>query len=194
MIPTNTQSGVLPPFLPEESPSNMGAVAPYRVSLREVAERYSTSPVRIEILYGLLEFRKGLRSIGITEGFQWVDGSFVEDCENNRGHPPSDVDVITYSVRPESCKDDEAWRQLIQSRPDLFHPVESKRSYKCDAYFVDLGVHPVHLVSQTRYWFGLFSHQRETFLWKGMLEVPLNDDDAAVEQFLRQGGIHASQT
>ena len=32
------------------------------------------------------------------------------------------------------------------------------------------------------YWYGLFSHQRETFLWKGLLRIELmSDDEQALE-------------
>ena len=48
-------------------------------------------------------------------------------------------------------------------------------------YFVDLDSDPTGVVSQTRYWFGLFSHRRGG-LWKGMLELSLavsaDDTDA----------------
>ncbi len=179
--------------MPGASPTDRGSMAPYRTSFLEIAQRYATSPERIEILKGLVRYRSEMRDLGISEGFQWIDGSFVENCEVNRGRPPSDVDVITFSVRPGHCQNNNDWSQLIQSRQDIFHPEQSKSTYKCDAYFVDLSVHPVHLVNQTRYWFGLFSHQRETFLWKGMLEIPLGGDDQDVVDLLGQGDGHAAQ-
>lgn len=186
MIPSNSHDGVLPPFFPGSSPHDPTAVSPYRVSLKDVAERYTTSEHRKKILKGLVEYRSALRAAGFTAGFQWIDGSFVEDCESVRGRPPSDVDIITFSVRPDEFTDLALWRQYVQARPDLFDPETTKTLYKCDAYFVDLRTHPVHIVNNTRYWFGLFSHQRDTYLWKGMLEIPLTLEDDEVVAFLAQ--------
>ena len=66
----------------------------------------------------------------------------------------------------------------------LLDPEQAKTVFMCDAYFVDLLKPPELLVDDTRYWFGLFSHQRETALWKGMLQVPLCSDDDAAKAFL----------
>lgn len=184
MIPDHSHEGILPPFLPGGTPTEPGHTAPYRADLSEVVQRYGNSAERREILKGLLSYRKALREAGISQGFQWLDGSFVEDCENNRGRSPADIDIITFSVRPKELAESNAWRDFVLSRPDLFDAEISKDLYKCDAYFVDMGVHPVHLVAQTRYWFGLFSHQRDTYLWKGMIEVPFIGDDKDVKLLL----------
>jgi hypothetical protein len=192
VIPDHSHTGVLPPFLPGASPHMHGAMSPYKVSLLDVAQKFATSAERITILKGLVAYRDELRSIGIRGGFQWIDGSFVEECEKVRGRPPKDVDLITFSVRPPAHSDNEQWKQLIHSRPDLFNPEESKETFYCDAYFVDLAAHPIQIVNQTRYWFGLFSHQRDTFLWKGMLEIPFTADDSDVLALLTQGETDAS--
>ena len=84
--------------------------------------------------------------------------------------------MITFAARPTSCFDSSSWRELTRRRRDLFDPALCRDIYRCDAYFVELGLQPEVLVNRTKYWFGLFSHQRDTFLWKGMLEVPLADD------------------
>jgi hypothetical protein len=34
------------------------------------------------------------------------------------------------------------------------------------------------------FWFGLFSHQRETALWKGIVQIELDADDAAAVALL----------
>lgn len=182
MIPPHTQSGFLPPFVGTE-PSSFASMAPYRVSLLDVAKKFSTNEQRIKILNGLIAYRKTLRSAGISQGFQWLDGSFVEDSERNRGRPPSDIDVVTFFHRPAGHRGEDKWKAFIQPRLNLFNPRENKKQFLCDTYFVDLGSHPSYLINQTKYWFGLFSHQRDTFLWKGMLEVPLCDD-ADIEAFL----------
>lgn len=81
MIPELNQSGVLPPFIPEQSPTDPAGMAPYRSSISEFIIRYAKSRERIDILKGLLSYRKKLKEIGVTDGFQWVDGSFVENVE-----------------------------------------------------------------------------------------------------------------
>ena len=190
MIPAHNQSGVLPPFLSGSSPATQSAMAPYRVSLLEATQRFANGNARREIIQGLVGYRAELRNEGITSGFQWIDGSFVEDIEKNKGRPPNDVDIITFAYRPPAYLDHIKWREFIKRRQDLFLPIECKKKYRCDAYYVDMNLRPEVLVSQTRYWFGLFSHQRETFLWKGMLEIALGDDNDVIA-FLNAGGANA---
>ncbi|MEW6713715.1 MAG: hypothetical protein AB1306_01315 [Nitrospirota bacterium] len=191
MIPAHTPSGVLPPFLPGLLPSDPSAMAPYPVSMLDVAKRFAINEERIKILKGVMDYRKELRTSGIHNGFQWIDGSFVENIEVTLGRPPYDIDIITFAYRPDNFRDGDDWRKFIYSRLDLFDPAESKKKYYCDAYFVDMTSRSEFLVNQTAYWFGLFSHQRDTFLWKGMLQVPL-DDDTEVIDFLNSGGSHAT--
>lgn len=190
MIPAHNQSGVLPPFLSGSSPTAPGAMAPYKVSLLEVAQRFSHGNARLEIIHGLVTYRTELRNEGIVSGFQWIDGSFVEDIERNKGRPPNDVDIITFANRPPAYLDPIKWRDFIKLRQDLFLPIECKKKFRCDAYYVDMNLQPEILVSQTRYWFGLFSHQRDSFLWKGILEIALGDDKDVVA-FLSAGGNNA---
>jgi hypothetical protein len=55
------------------------------------------------------------------------------------------------------------------------------------------------VVDDTRYWLGLFSHQRDTLLWKGILKVAMADDnDGAALTLLnerehQQGGVRYAQ-
>lgn len=181
MIPAFNISGVLPPFL-GTNPTQRTEMSPYAVSMVEVVRHFATSNERVDILAGLLDFRAALRAAGIVNGFQWLDGSFVEDVEKTRGRAPADVDVVTFAHRPTSSPDE--WKRLVQNHLDLFHPHETKKRYHCDAYFVDLDKKPLLVVDDTRYWFGLFSHQRVTSLWKGMLSVSLQPDDDAARSLL----------
>lgn len=126
MIPNHTHDGVLPPFIPGATPSDTGAVAPYRTDLADFAERFAGTVERRAILSGLVAYRTALRAIGITSGFQWLDGSFVEDCEAVRGRVPKDIDLVTFSFRPKAYADTTAWRTLVHSRPDLFDPETTK--------------------------------------------------------------------
>jgi len=70
VIPELNQSGVLPPFIPEQGPTDPAGMAPYRSTITEFVSRYAQSPERIIILKGLLEYRRKLKAIGITQDFQ----------------------------------------------------------------------------------------------------------------------------
>ena len=56
-----------------------------------------------------------------------------------------------------------------------------KATFHVDFFPIDMGGPVETLVSLARYWLGLFSHRREDYLWKGMLQVRLEGvtDDAA---------------
>lgn len=192
MIPALTQSGVLPPYHPNACPSADGAMAPYCVSLLEVAHRFATTPGRVTLLRGLLSYRNALRAAGFTNGFQWIDGSFVENVEATRGRPPQDIDLITFAERPAAYIEEENWSTFVNGNLGLFLPSETKKLYQCDAYFVELTLPPRLLVNRTKYWFGLFSHQRESFIWKGLLEIPLTEDSDTMAFLNREGGDDAS--
>lgn len=176
MIPAFNISNVLPPFV-GANPATRSFASPYESSMVELVTMYATSPERIEILRGLLAYREKLRQMNITSGFQLIDGSFVENCEALRGRPPSDIDIVTFAhvgLPPAQVA------VLIQNNLDIFHSAQSKAAYKCDAYFVNLDNSPQLVVSDAFYWFGLFSHQRASSLWKGMLKIPIISDDSLV--------------
>jgi hypothetical protein len=163
-IPKAELSGLLPPFL--KSPIRRDGVSPYLATSTELVARYATSPRRIRILEGLLTYRSELRRVGVSGGFQWIDGSFVE----TRSDEPSDVDVVTVSSLPTSY-----------SRTDehLFDAEEAKKRYLCDPYFVDLaGGDPTVAVTEAAYWYGLFSHERRSQRWKGLVQIEMVPPDA----------------
>jgi hypothetical protein len=181
-IPANTVSGVLPPYVGKTS-ADRANVSPYEVAISDVILRYATSPERIAILTGLLEYRKALAGLGIVQGFQWLDGSFVEDVETIRSRPPGDIDIVTFAHR--TVQDAGAWEDLLMQNLHIFDPEQAKLNFHCDAYFVDLSVDPELLVGSTAYWFNLFSHQRgAAATWKGMIRVSLTSDDGGAEVFL----------
>ncbi len=187
MIPEFTLSGVLPPFDPKEGPTIQMATSPYQVTILEVIERFSTSPERIRILQGLLEYRAELRAIGFCDGFQWLDGSFVENVEMLRNRPPKDIDLVTFSYVPVTIVDMDGLNELMALNMRLFDPDLAKEAFYCDAYFVTMDLKAEYIVSQTAYWFGLFTHQRETDLWKGILQVSLQDEnDDVASKFLEE--------
>jgi hypothetical protein len=171
---------ILPPFLGSD-PADPSARSPYRASIGDVVRRFATSQPRIDILRGLLEYRKELRRLRVGAEFQWLAGSFVE----NPGREPRDVDVVTFyqqtaAQMAEIRADSERWQRLQalakSPRADFF----------CDAYLVNMVGPGSTLVAQTHYWYGLFSHQRGTLAWKGMLEVTVgsSEEDWAAENML----------
>lgn len=153
--------------------------SPYLATVEELADSFCTSVERAEILNGFLSFREELRREGFVEGFQWIDGSFVENCERVKGRPPGDVDVVSLLRRPLAHSGEQDWQQFVATRlVSLFDPDWTKAQFRCDAYFIDLDGNPSVIAEMSAYWVGLFSHQRDTFRWKGMVQVPFDNGDA----------------
>tara|TARA_E500000318_G_scaffold108180_1_gene118543 strand:- start:3476 stop:4045 length:570 start_codon:yes stop_codon:yes gene_type:complete len=177
MIPPFDHSSVIPPFVGAD-PTHPANMSPYRAQIDELVATFATSPERSAILRGLLSYRSALIGLGVTQGFQWIDGSFAEDIETSENRPPNDIDVVTFLFRPASHRDPHAWNALLQANLSLFTPKQAKLNYKCDAYIVDMDEPPETVVDNTSYWFGLFSHKRVTALWKGIVQVPLADRDS----------------
>ncbi|MGK4008569.1 hypothetical protein WMF31_38530 [Sorangium sp. So ce1036] len=166
------RNAILPPFL--KSPIRRDCVSPYLATPVELVERYATSKQRIRILEGLLAYRAELRRIGLRSGIQWIDGSFVEAMDRE----PNDVDVVTIAPLPST------W---IPEDEELFDADKARARSLCDAWFVDLSTADLAgLISDVTYWFGLFSHQKQSQQWKGMVQLELvtTDSDAAASMRL----------
>jgi hypothetical protein len=135
--------------------------------------------------------------LGFTQGFQWLDGSFVEDVESREERHPNDIDVVTFAHGPAGMSNDEI-RRMLALRSDLFDRDLCKQGFRCDTSIVNLSTSPEWLVAQTRYWYGLYSHRRGDALWKGLLQLSLDSDDddakGMLSAFLAQGGTHAEPT
>jgi len=158
--------------------------SPYKVSLDDIVLEFGTSSHHQNLLSGLLSFRSALHSIGIIVGFQWLDGSFLECVESLRHCPPNDVDVVTFYVVPNG----QTQRTLEISHPQLFDHDSLKNIYHVDAYFVELkGTAVGKLISESTYWYSLWSHQRDSLLWKGYLQIDLSptDDNIALDNLNR---------
>lgn len=185
MFPPFNLSGVIPPF--KTTPTDPDG-SPYRTDLCTLVEQLGTSDERRRILAGLLGYRAALRTLGVTAGFQLIDGSFTEDCERQRGRPPSDIDLVTYAYLPVPPS---AVPGFLTAYPNLFQPSLSKHWFHCDAYFVDLAKSAELVLDDTFYWYGLFSHQKITATWKGMLRIPLLADDEQALQLLARRNLEA---
>src|SRR5690554_6911742 len=98
-IPDWNSQGVLPPHDPVE-PTSVER-SPYVVSLTDFILHFGTTQNRQSILIGLLNFRASIHAAGLIHGFQWVDGSFLEDIENLENRPPADIDIVTFFHLPQ---------------------------------------------------------------------------------------------
>ena len=175
-IPPHTIDGILPPFVGRLGPGdNAEHMTPYAVTAEEVAARFGTSERRHDILKGWLDYRAALRGAGFVAGFQWLDGSFVED------KVPNDIDVVTFARRPPALGDPAQRAVWIATHGYLYKRPLIKWLFKVDAFPIDLDGNSETLVEAARYFGGLFSHRRGDGLWKGMLSVRLEDplDDQA---------------
>jgi hypothetical protein len=187
MIPEFGLGNVLPPFTDDDVVGRSSPRSPYLSTMTEFVARFATSPERAAVLRGFKEFRDVLRDIGFQQGFQWVDGSFVEACERERGRAPRDVDVVSILHRPAEHADETAWEAFIEVYGDtVLDAAHCKETYCCDAYFIDLNIPPQLVSEETAYWFGIFSHQRESFRWKGMVQLDLQCDDEAAMRNLAE--------
>jgi hypothetical protein len=192
VIPAFNHSHVLPPFEGERMTSARSS--PYLVTASELAQRFATSVARQVILDGLLRYRAELRRLGFSQGFQWLDGSFVEDVEAREDRAPNDIDVVTFAYPPAGLSKAEI-NGMMSSHPALFDHDQCKTGFHCDTAIINLTTSAEWLVTQTRYWYGLYSHRRGDSLWKGLLQLPRNSDDESADAYLQslpsQGGDHA---
>lgn len=168
-IPDWNDEGAIPPI----DPANPVSVerSPYIVSLFDLLACFGNTEPRRVLLKGLLDFRAELHKAGITRGFQWINGSFVEDVENLRGRPPSDIDIVTFFYIP----DGHTHEDLDKVLPD---PGTVKATFGMDAFIVTLNqTDPEILVKRSAYWAGVWSHRRDDFLWKGFVQIDLDDSE-----------------
>ena len=178
-IPSFDHNLVIPPHL--GNPALPADVSPFKCSSLEVCQKFATSAKRIDILKGFLNFRGKLNALGLHTGFQWLDGSFLEDVETREQRPPNDLDLVTiywgYDLNFQ--------QNLIQTFPEFADSILSKQNYFLDHYPFDAFYSPIATVEQTKYWVQLFSHNRDS-VWKGMLQIELNtiNEDAQALQYL----------
>lgn len=171
--------------------------SPYVVTASELVQRFAINSQRCLVLEGLLRYRTELHALGFMQGFQWLDGSFVEDIEAREDRAPRDIDVVTFAHPPAAMSKAEI-NQMMDTRPDLFDLDRCKQEFHCDTSIVNLTTAPEWLVLQTRYWYGLYSHRRGDTLWKGMLQLPLDSDDviarAMLDPLMHQGEPNVGST
>jgi len=177
-IPAWNGNGVLPPVRSTQLGSSSDR-SPYLVDLSDFIFRFATSPERKKILDGLLRFRAELHQIGIVTGFQWLDGSFLEQIEVLENRPPRDLDVVNFL---DLTKMDQS--ALVQQHQALFDNKQVKEVYALDTYLVQIGgALDADSALRISYWYSMWSHRRDG-QWKGFVHLDLNPEQDAVAREL----------
>ena len=179
-IPDWDWYGLIPPIrpgTPEDEETKPITRSPYEAELEQLVDRFLISPERAILIEGFLNYRAALHQIGVIRGFQWVNGSFVEEVEDweEDPHAPNDIDVVTFYY-PSDAREWEVF--------PLFYPKETKSKFHVDARGIRLGM-PLNegVVSDIAYYYGLWSHRRKDQRWKGFVQVDL---DPGMDGFARQ--------
>ena len=172
-IPEWDGNKVLPPIhpaTPEGQEHDSLYRAPYVARLAEFVTRFATTRDRVDLIEKFLDYRNALHQAGISEGFQWINGSFVENIkQSSRRRPPEDIDVVTFFFRDESAR---------EGYEDLFDPDITKQNFDVDGYGKELG-RPLAVVTamDIGYFHGMWSHRRVDHVWKGFIQVDLDPEE-----------------
>lgn len=181
-IPDFNNQGLLPPYNGERE--DMHQASPYPATTLELCQKFGSTPQRREILHGYLKFRSLLHQLQVVEGFQWVDGRFLEQ-DTPKGDGPEYIQVVTF------CKDSPLFEDptFDEISAPLTAPLEDiRKQFRVDPLLVSLDWPLQDVISHTRHYSGLLSHQQETGVWKGMLEIKLHTlkEDAKAMDHLNQ--------
>ena len=180
-IPDWDIQGVIPPVRPNQE-ENSPDRSPYLTSVYEMCKKFGNTSDRRKILRGFVKLRTELRSAGLTKGFQWVNGSFIENVETEQNRSPNDVDVVTFM----SFGNKELQEKLITDHPYLFNP-KSRQNFHVDHYFINTDKQlDSKQARKIAYWYSMWSHRRGDNSWKGFVEVFLDTDDKDAEKWLSE--------
>ena len=178
-------AGVIPPVLdPNGVDRNR---SPYKLKIDDFVKMFSYTPERVLILENFLEYRRELYKVGITSGFQWLDGSFTTDVEVTDLRPPSDIDVVTFFHLPVG----ESQASFLPKTNGLLDTNITKPKFMVDVYPVVLGGEITqHFIKDITYWYSMWSHRKSDNMWKGFIEVELSPlEDQLVLQNLKGGTV-----
>lgn len=177
-LPPFDMRGLLPPFTGTDATTSDRS--PYWTTMADFASAFGTTSHRRHLLRNLISYRTLLAGEGYVGGIQFIDGSFVENVETLAVRDPDDIDVFSIlNVPPKYATDPAAW----QTNGFPFWQVEivdrdrNKNRFQLDTYavlFEELQVQPMSLIGHVIYWYSLFSHQRDTFAWKGYIGLALD--------------------
>ncbi|MCW0983509.1 hypothetical protein OK142_22020 [Agrobacterium sp. BT-220-3] len=151
-------------------------------------QRFGTTPHRRGLLRNLISYRQLLAQDGYDTGVQFIDGSFVENVEMVGNRDPGDIDVFSLVKIPEKyLADFSLWENHGASfwAEEIVNRGRNKARFSLDTFanIIDDAVPVFDAMSLIMYWYGLFSHQRDTFHWKGFVALDINSagDAAALE-------------
>ena len=164
-------------------------ISPYFICILELVVRFGITDARRRLLTGLLDYRAALHQAGLTRGFQWINGSFLENVEEMEGRDPKDIDIATFFHIPDGHTE----RTLVDKFRHLFDADQLKTRYAIDAYSAMLDPDDLEaIVQRSVYWYSVWSHTRDG-IWKGYLQVKLGDEQDEVarselERIANEGG------
>ena len=182
-IPAFNAQGMLPPTI--GSDPTTADRSPYFVTMPDFVRSFATSPERKTLIRNLISYRALISTDGYVSGIQFLDGSFVENIEATRGRPPKDIDIFTMLNAPQKYLDNIALWHSHGFRfwsDEIAHQKRNQDRFSLDTYALLIEEAPLgQMLQQVMYWYSLFSHQRDTFAWKGFVAVPFDqaqDSDA----------------
>ena len=170
-IPDWDDNKVLPPIhpdAPEGKEFDSLYRSPYVAKLVDFVTRFATTPERAELMEKFLDYRAALHQSDISEGFQWINGSFVENIErSSKPHSPKDIDVVTFFFGNEN---NARHRELLD--PRITEP-----NFDVDGYGIELGK-PLTVATAVEigFWHDLWSH-RIDHVWKGFIQIDLDPEE-----------------
>ncbi len=175
VIPDWDGQHVIPPVrdVPPEQQGLPENRSPYEANLVEVVQRFANTPERVQLIHGLMDYRDAFYAAGVTEGFQWINGSFAEHVEltprPGQDPRPYDIDVVTFYRAP-----DEQPPELSA----LFDSTVTWDKYRIDAYAVVLDTTlTANTVETIAYWQGMRSTRRRDHQPKGFVQVDLDPEN-----------------
>ena len=136
-------------------PANQNGGSPYPATTLELCTSFGTTPERRVILKGFLKMRAALRQLEIVNGFQWVDGHFLED-DRHKKKAPDHIQVVTF-CRPSPHLEDPQYADLAGT---IRNRKKTREQYRVDHMPVLLTLPPEKMIDYTRFWCNLLSHQR----------------------------------
>ena len=145
--------------------------------MSHVVQRFAFTPHRTRLIHNLIDYRNALYTAGITDGFQWINGSFVEHVETRprpgKAPEPGDIDIVTFYHPP---------GQQTRETYDLFRSSATRHRFNVDGYGIPLGVEfTLAQVEAIAYWYGMWSVRKDDHEPKGFVQIhldPQNDPDA----------------
>ena len=185
-LPSFDERGLLPPFIGGDATTPDRS--PYWVTMSELAASFGTTDHRRQLLRNLIDYRALLAQEGYMGGIQFVDGSFMENVEAFAGRAPGDIDVFSVLRVPQKyVAAPETWQSegLAFWKTEVIDRDRNRQRFGLDTYaviFEESNANPMLHIRNIIYWYGLFSHQRYTFAWKGFAGVDLDPmgDQAAL--------------